>query len=470
MKMRIARAFPLAAVALATALAPAAESATAAPKGQAATPKIVRVTPMRLEIGQLLTIRGRHFQARARRNTVIFNGADGRTAFAKPRRATRRKLVVRVPASVGRLLVLTDGKLRPTRLKLRVLAGRFSAFTPRRLSPVVVGFGSDSPGGGGGGGVGGDPVDLCDKGVDHDGDLLPNVVEAALKTNPCLMDSDGDGTEDGYEVQAAIDLNHYPATPPLPYPGKRPYPNALDPGDSEFDYDGDGLQLREEYLLWRDYAADGVPRAGRPTTLFPLASSDRMLYSDGLQKSLAPPPIAPADPLLNWVLDQQGDGVLSDGERDADADGLGNWDEIRGRFTEAWWVAALDDPKESKYPSTFGNLLDNDDLPLHNAHVDPDIDGDGVRDGADDQDHDGLSNQFEIRRPDDWVADAILGYPSAANPWAYVNPFNPCKPFQSERCHEHPPFGYYDGDDMPPIGPPPPAGYPGGGPATPDGP
>ena len=37
--------------------------------------------------------------------------------------------------------------------------------------------------------------------------------------------------EDGYEYQSALDLNHYPRSIPLPYPGKRPYPNPLDPGD-----------------------------------------------------------------------------------------------------------------------------------------------------------------------------------------------------------------------------------------------
>jgi hypothetical protein len=104
-----------------------------------------------------------------------------------------------------------------------------------------------------------------------------------------------------------------------------------------------------------------------------------------------------------------------------------------------------------------------------NAHVDPDLDGDGVLDGADDNDHDGLSNQFEVRRPSDWISDAIVGFPTAANPWAYVNPFNPCKPFNSERCHAHPPFGYYESDEVPPIGPNPPGGYPAVHPVTPDG-
>jgi hypothetical protein len=454
---------PLSLLALAATVLAAAPAATAAPsKGVAAKPTITRVAPMRVELGELLTIRGSNFKAKPRRNTVVFAAGNGRTAFAKPRRATRRKLVVKVPASVARLLTVRDGRQRPTRLRLRVLAGRFSSFTPRRLSPVVTGL-TDGPGAGGPG----SQAAVCDSDADHDNDLLSNAFELQLKTDPCLKDTDGDSIEDGYEVQAAIDLNHYPTSPPLPYPGKRPYPNALDPSDRPIDYDGDGLELREEFLLWIEYSADGVRRSGRPTALFPL------LYSDGLQKSIVPPPAAPADPLYDWVLDQDEDGVLSDGERDADADGLGNWDELRGRFTEEWWPAIHDgniQPKESIYPPQFGNFLDNEDLPNKDAHTVADMDGDGVVDGADDHDHDGLPNQFEIRRPDDWLTDAFDGlFGPGPNPWAYVNPFNPCKPFDSERCHEHPPVGHYDSDDVPPIGPEPPAGYPDSRPATPDG-
>ncbi len=54
---------------------------------------------------------------------------------------------------------------------------------------------------------------------------------------------------DGYEYQPAVDLNHYPTSPSLPYPGKRPYPNALDPSDAGTDYDGDGMELREESTM-----------------------------------------------------------------------------------------------------------------------------------------------------------------------------------------------------------------------------
>jgi hypothetical protein len=415
-------------------------------------PQITRVTPMRISVGNLLTIRGRHFKSKARANTIIFRANNGRTAFAKPRRASSSKLVVRVPAAVSRLLTVKNSKQRPTRLKLRVLAGKFSDYTSRRLSPVVTGVGAAD---------GGETLAACDSSSDHDGDLLSNSFELAIKTDPCLRDTDKDGIEDGYEYQSALDLNHYPVNPPLPYPGKRPYPNALDPADANSDYDGDGLSQREEFAAWMAFSSDGVARAGRPGSLATLT------YSDGLQSSVTPF-AAPSDALYNWVLDQDNDGQLSDDERDVDADGLGNWDEQHGRFTEPWWPAEHNgeiEPKESKYPDI--NFLDVGDLPDGLALVVNDMDGDGILDGYDDHDRDGLSNQFEINRPDDWLTDIDATPPT--NYWAYVNPFNPCKPFRSSRCHAHPPFDYYSADEVPPIGPNPPAGYPAGGPATPDG-
>lgn len=430
-------------------------------------PKISFVSPMRAQVGTTMTIRGSGFSAARSRNTVVFRGPNGRTAFAKPRRASRRKLVIRVPGPVARLMSRrADGRQVPTRFKLRVLSGRFGKYTARRLSPVIlpVGFSSELGGGSGGGVI--PPPGVCGTGSDYDGDLLSNTFEVSIKTDVCLKDTDLDGAEDGYEYQAAVDLNNYPATGPLPYPGKRPYPNALDPSDFETDYDGDGMTLRDEFQMWVSFSADGVG-SGHPATL------SNLLYSDGLKRSRLVG--APADALTNWALDANEDGSLHDGERDVDGDGLGNWDEAHGKMTEDWWPAIHGggaQPKESKYPEI--NFLDNDDLPTGNAHADPDLDGDGVNDGNDDYDHDGLSNQFEVRRPADWLMDAWGGVasksaPPGANSWAYTNPFNPCKPFDSERCHEYPPVGYYDADEVPPIGPTPPGGYPGSRPTTPDG-
>ena len=110
--------------------------------------------------------------------------------------------------------------------------------------------------------AGGFPA-ACDGSSDHDGDLLANGFELQIETDPYLGDTDLDGVEDGYEYQSALDLNHYPRTPPLPY-RQRPYPNALDSTDAATDYDDDGLTLREEYLVWVEFSADGVRRAGAP--------------------------------------------------------------------------------------------------------------------------------------------------------------------------------------------------------------
>jgi IPT/TIG domain len=440
-------------------------------------PQITKVSPTRVKVGSRLTIRGKNFNPRRTRNTVFFRGAGGTSAFVKPSKASRTKLVVKVPKSVGKLLKRKSGKAQSTRIKIRVLTSRFSKYTSSRLSPVVTGTGvpdigapaprqNGSTGGTGSGGGSNAVAPTCPAG-DPDGDLLDTATENSIGTNPCNRDSDGDGVTDGYEYQSALDLTHYPSTPPAPYPGKKPYPNALDPNDAGTDYDGDGMALGEEYLMWARFSSDGVRRTGAPTTL------SNLLYSDGLQRSQSVS--APAAGTLDaWSLDLNDDGTLIDGERDADGDKLSNWDEGHGQMVEAWWAAehagAPAEPKESPYPGI--NFLDNAEV--GDAFADGDIDGNGIADGQDDFDHDGLTNEFELRRPDDWDAQAWVvngsgGFDPGPNSWAYTNPFNPCKPYRSERCHQHPPFGYYAGDERPPIGPNPPAGYPDTHPTTPNG-
>ena len=463
------------AVALVALLAAAVPSAHAA---KAAGPTIKSFSPTKPELGGKLTLFGKGFAKQRKRNTVILRAPSGATTFLKPLKASRTKLVVRLRASISRLMRKKAGASVATRFRIRVLAGkRFGPWTKLRRSPVIrPGDAKDD-----GGAVGDCDADGVPNGDDNDddNDLLSDTLEEQIKTDACDEDTDGDAITDGYEEQSAIDLNHYPRTPPLPYPGKRPYPNALDPTDDGTDYDDDGLSLREEFLLWTNYASDGVKRGGAPTTL------DGLLYSDGLQMSIDPPPFAPSAPLDNWSLTIDDDAVLGDDERDGDGDGLNNWDEQSGRFTEGWWVAQHDgknEPLESRYPEL--NFLDNENLPNKDALITSDMDGDGVDDGDDDHDHDGLSNQFEVERPDNWLFQAwgghldVDGNPSpdddgvwqeGTNSWAYTQPFNPCKPFRSERCHQHPPFGYYTADQVPPIGPNPPDGYPDNHPTTPNG-
>ena len=444
----------------------AVPAALAAP---APEPSITRVTPMRVSVGNLLTIRGTHFKAKRLRNTVIFRGPDGRTAFAKPRRATTTKLVVRIPAAVSRLLRVSGSRQRPTRLKLRVLSARkFSKFTPRRLSPVVTGVGD----GDGGGGSGGTAV-VCNDSADHDGDLLANSLELTIGTDPCLADTDNDQMSDGWEYWSAKDLN----IKAVPYPGKRPFTNALDPSDggapgatfSAYDFDGDGLTSLEEYRSWRYTGSSlDLAKAGGLDLESPLG------YSDGTKFSRAS--VAPGVP--GWTgpsyglpapgyafpatYDLHGDGAWRDDERDADGDGLSNFLEAaRGPGKPSWWTGffAQDKMKADPWPKPattcgqeFGSFTVRPFAELDMA--DPDVDGDTLLDGEDDQDNDDVINIAELYEiaydldGDGGFTCGAITYPSmdmdpgaGVDPWG-INAFNPCAPNPSSRtCADWKPFG-----------------------------
>lgn len=418
-------------------------------KKSASSPAITKVSPMRVSVGGTLTIQGRHFRAKARRNTVIFRASNGRSAFVKPRRASRAKLVVKVPASVARLLTVRNGAQRPTRLKLRVLAGKFSKFTSRRLSPVVLGTSA----GGDGGGGGGVPA-VCDSDADHDDDLLPNELEKQVGTDPCLADTDGDGMTDGWEYYSARDLN----IKAVPYPGARPYPNALDPSDgrqgrsSRWDFDGDGLTSYEEYRAWRGIGSSfDVTKAGGTDLQSPLGYSDGTKFSRSAEAPSTPawkgPQYglpAPTQP-FPATYDLHADGAWRDDERDADWDGLANYFEsARGPSNNGWWQSFWADftPTVDPWPDNYFGYFDRrpfTDLDL----ADPDVDGDTLLDGEDDQDFDDYSNITELY---EIVVDldgngATLSVDVAGGPRT-INAMNPCAPSEDSRtCDDYKPFG-----------------------------
>lgn len=441
-------------IALAVVFAWAGAPASAAPRAQAVKPKIVRVTPMRLNVGDQLTIRGRHFKAKKGRNTIIFRGAGGRTAFAKPLRASKRKLVVKVPASVSRMLVLRDGKQRPTRIKLRVLAGKFSAFTPRRLSPVVVGVGGGGPGGGKK-----QPLAACNTDSDHDDDLLSNQRELEIGTDPCLSDTDGDRLSDGWEYYSAKDLN----IKAVPYPGKRPYPNPLDDSDRGIDFDGDGLLAEEEFRAWRYTGSSFEPTKAADADLeSPLGYSDGTQYSRASEEPDEPdwqsarfgltPPAVP----FPETYELHGDAAWRDDERDADRDGLSNWFESeRGPGHPKWWagfwaqdeyqIAAWPEPLAcGQRPGDFG------ERPFAELDLaDKDVDGDTLLDGEDDQDNDDFTNiseLYEVVTDLDGDGNAACGYLAIPSLFyggesRVVNAFNPCAPNRESRtCPIYEPF------------------------------
>jgi hypothetical protein len=249
--------------------------------------------------------------------------------------------------------------------------------------------------------------------TDDDGDGLPDTLEQQYGLDPLRADSDSDGVSDGYEYWSARDLNGAA----VPFPGKAPYPNALDGTDTNIDFDSDGLTLKMEYQAWN--------YSGRPQPLN---------YSDGNQHTRGT--------------------ALRDGEKDVDSDGLSNFDETSGPMRIAWWAAMYDGqngPKETPYPDVTRRFAEP-------SFIDPDSDGDGILDGNDDQDHDSYLNWFEVQRPANWrqTYTSALGWPwhtgnpSHEDPLARVNPYNPCKPIDSNECHhqQYAPLGYYDpGED-----------------------
>jgi hypothetical protein len=416
--------------ALACALLALTASASAKPTP---APVVKSISPLKANVGDVLTIKGSGFIAGKGKTRIFFMKRGRGTAFARAASGTKTTLKVVVPAQLDKIL---GGK--PAHIQIRVLTSKFGKLTATSKSPLL------SPTPSGGGPTGGDPTgggpaapktcmpgDVASPGNDSDHDGISDPREVEIGTDPCNADTDGDGASDGYEYYSAQDLNStvlFGSGPLLPYPVARPYPNPLFP-DGGQDYDGDGLNLGEEYSLWKKFG-DGA---------FPLTS-----YSDGKQRT-APQAVDPAKP---WQ-DLNGDGVLGDDELDADGDNLGNWDESHGRMTPEWWKAMYDGsngPLETVYPvATYPPT----DMLLNDSN------GDGVPDGQADQDHDGLPNQFEIDRPGNWETTYVSTAQNwdrstnpnqvapGGDPYARVNPFNPCKPVYSRTCHKHPPFGAY---------------------------
>jgi hypothetical protein len=326
----------------------------AAPLAEASAPRpyVKSVSPLRASVGEKMTIQGFYFTPGYAENTVVLVGKDGRVSYVRSEHSTKRSMTIVVPAKIERLLRVVNGKKVPTAFRVKVIARRMSRLATGALSQPLIGPE-----------VGGD----CDKDGtpnpednDDDNDRLPDFLELTARTNPCLPDSDGDRLLDGWEYLSALDLN----SNARPYPGKRPFPNALF-ADANVDYDGDGLHASAEHAMWWG--------GGR----YPLD------YSDGDQTTVSVPT---GDQVWNDI--QYPWGELSDDERDFDRDGLANIYEYSHANFQPWTPG---------FPGT-----------IRPDFMDPDTDGDGILDGADDQDHDDVSNVTEI----------------ASGTWA----MNPCDP------------------------------------------
>jgi hypothetical protein len=451
-------------------------------------PRITSISPRILNVGDRLTVHGKYFRRGHRKDTVVFQSRGGRAVFVKADLATTRVLYVTVPSAVGKALVGSGH----TRFSLRVMTSRLGRkYSSSALAPLIGPKPAAAPKPGTGPAIVPPPAppeapagDCDHDGIpnsvdtDDDNDLLPDTVEIKYHLNPCNPDTDGDGVSDGFEFQSALDLNDDDYQHPngtVPYPGTRPYPNPLDGSDADTDFDGDGLTLGIEYRLWR-YS---VAHNGAPDSLSALTYSDGLKYSiytrDAAANNRRVPalPVAgysmttkfldwatanhyaqvqlPDDPGVFWgitdfsrsgssdpnYLDTHGevsgsapDGFLSDDERDEDGDGLSNYEETIGPMRgQSWWDTFYGGEKKFKLDWP-GTQADN-----------PDSDGDGIVDGADDQDHDDYPNIVEAERgrvvgfltpdnPSQSDLDALM-----LPPWGRVQPFNPCLPdIHSRSC------------------------------------
>jgi hypothetical protein len=466
--------------ALAALVASAFAGAVASPadaKNKTKPPVITKVAPMNVAVGESLTIRGRHFLRGRDKNTVVFKRARARAVFVKAQYGTAKMLKVTIPAALQAVFVTKNNVPQPTRFQLRILTTKLGKkFTSNGRSPIVSGPRPPAPPASAASG------DCDDDGIknsvetDDDNDLLPDTIEAQINTDSCKADTDGDGVSDGYEYKSALDLNDDEYQEPnslVFYPVKKPYPNPLYAGDANTDFDGDSLTLSEEQALWM-YMWNVAHTEAR--TLTPLSYSDGEKYSradrvGGYDKrnefiawtvahnyssvELRDPvnsltatqkrfdlfdfdrtPSTP--PQVDSSLDTRPDGWLSDDERDEDADGLSNYDELHGRMTSAYWSGCYTDepPFHIQYAGT--------------SPVDADSDGDGTIDGADDQDHDDIPNVMELSRIDasgvDTDVDALeckvgsAAVKKGESTFGRVNPFNPCLPDRFSRTCP----SYYD--------------------------
>lgn len=351
-----------------------AAAASAAPTTY---PSITKVAPLTLGVGDAMTVTGKSFRRGTGRNTVVFKRKGGRAVFVRAGKSTPTKLSVKIPAKLLGSLSQKSGKPVPTRFQIRVLSARLGrSYTALKRSPLIGPVATTAKA---------NPQD-CDndltpntKDTDDDNDLLSDTLEATLKTDACKRDSDGDGMSDGWEHESALDYNGRAKPTPL----KRPYPNALDPKDGNIDSDGDGLTNALEYAAWATYGGNRLP----------LSYSGGELASGG---KAAPP----GDRL--WS-DRDGNGFLSDIERDADGDGIPNQDE--GGITPLPVQIDVAGFFADEYIEGIHDLINVVPLygPLPYVHkvfgtdwLDADSDGDTIRDGADDQDHDGVANLDEM--------------------------------------------------------------------------
>ncbi len=290
-------------------------------------PSVTRVDPMLGVPGDKLTVSGRNFvkgknkmrvmlqrDGSKRRFTVLATAKSSKSLTFVVPNITPDLPTTMVPGTTGVTLVPL-----PTPYKIRLIS-KFGIGPQTKLgkSPTLGPAASGTADTSGAGDCDSDTVLNADD-TDDDNDLLADTIELTIGTDTCLIDSDSDGPSDYYEYRVGYEFNGGPV---LVYPARSPYPDPKT-SDALKDYDGDGLQLFEEYDLWRmtgrmdrfysdanqDSDADGIEDDEEDE------DGDLMMNYVELRLFMSP------DPYLSDVLwDTDGDG-LCDGLDDQDHDG-----------------------------------------------------------------------------------------------------------------------------------------------------
>ena len=222
---------------------------------------------------------------------------------------------------------------------------------------------------------------------DEDGDRLTNYIEVKIGIDPLNSDTDGDGITDDLEDSDSDEIINYDETNihntdpldsdtdddvmPDGYELNHDL-NPLDYSDGDEDLDSDMLKNRDEYI-------NGTSISNSDT------DGDRLLDGIEVENGEALPEI---NPLL---VDADGDGITDDLE-DSDNDGLINYDEQQyGTRLNDWDTDddMLSDGFEVAPERSSAGFYSNTD-PLSS-----DTDGDGIDDGNEDPDDDGVSNYGE---------------------------------------------------------------------------
>ena len=357
---------------------PALHAHASATSQAAPLPAIKQVRPLKAEIGGKLTITGKNFLPGKGNTTVVFLRDGAPAVFLKAAKATKTRTDGQAHEQARPVPDRQEHRREgPDAASACACSRPASAPASRRkkLSPVVSAGKQDH----GSDGSTGSPAPTCTlksakaaAGADADGDALTNGRELQIKTDPVLADSDGDKIPDGYEFESALDLN----LRALPYPGKRPYPNPLDPSDAGTDYDGDGLTLSDEHAAWVVYGGSRFP----------------LLYSDGTQTSMGPVQTTPST-CVGGHEPRRLPHRRREGRRRRRADELG-----RGARPHDARVVEGGVGHRGPYTVTY----------LQTDWLDPDTDGDTLRDGPDDVDHDGYANQDEVTRGTYYDRDGVL--------------------------------------------------------------